>query len=170
MGIKLEYVLTIAIVGIISGALMLKLRNTPVDNRVFTKELEFTHTTLIEVDTDMMKSRAYTDYGVREKGVLTLDNLIYMSDSIDSLLANKGRFEGDKLFLDGDVVLYEKGGNKYETQHAIYNQKTEILNIISPFTGVQGQNIVEGNSLEYNMRTKKATGQTVGTVFNIPDN
>lgn len=170
MGIKLEYVLTIAIVGIISGTLMLKLRDSPVDNKVFTKELEFTSTTLIEVDTDMMKSRAYTDYGVRDKGILTLDNLIYISDSIDSLLSNKGRFEADKLYLDGDVVLYEKGGNKYETQHAIYNQKTEILNIIAPFTGVQGQNSIEGNSLEYDVRKKKATGKTVGTVFDIPDN
>jgi hypothetical protein len=170
MGIKLELVLIIAIIGIIAGSLMLKLRNTPVPTKVSTKEVEFIHTTLIEVDTDMMKSRAYTDYGVRDKGVLTLDNLIYISDSIESLLANKARLKGNKLFLDGDVVLYEKGGNKYETQHAIYNKKTEILNITSPFTGVQGQNIVEGKSLNYNMRTKKATGKTVGTVFHIPDN
>lgn len=170
MGIKLEFVLIIAIIGIISGSLMLKLSNTTVQQQTFTKELEFTNTTFTEVDTETMKSRAYCTYGVRDKGVFILDNLEYSTDSIESLLANKARFQNDKLYLDGDVELQEKGGYRYETQHAIYHQKTEILNITAPFIGVQGQNIVQGNSLEYNTRKKKATGKTVGTVFHIPDN
>ena len=169
MGIKLELILTIAIIGIISGALMLKLRNIPVPTQVFTKEVEFTNTTLIEVDTENMKSRVYTTYGVRDKDVLTLDNIVYLGDTIESLSANKARLKGDFLHLDGNVVLQEKGGYKYETQHAIYNKKTEILNITSPFTGVRGQNMIKGESMEYDTRKKKATGTTVGTVFYTPD-
>jgi lipopolysaccharide export system protein LptA len=169
MGIKLELILTIAIIGIISGALMLKLRNTPVPTQVFTKEVEFTNTILIEVDTENMKSRVYTTYGVRDKDVLTLDNIVYLGDTIESLSANKARLKGDFLHLDGNVVLQEKGGYKYETQHAIYNKKTEILNITSPFTGVRGQNMIKGESMEYDTRKKKATGTTVGTVFYTPD-
>ena len=169
MGIKLEFVLIIAIIGIIAGSLMLKLRNSPVATTVLTKEVEFTNTTLIEVDTDDMKSRAYATHGIRDQGVLTLDNLLYLGDSIESLSANKARFKGDFLHLDGNVVLQEKGGYRYETQHAIYNKKTEILNITSPFIGVRGQNIVQGESMEYNTREKKATGTTVGTVFYTPD-
>lgn len=148
---------------------MLKLRNAPVATQVLTKEVEFTNTTLIEVDTDDMKSRAYTTHGVRDKGILTLDNIIYLGENIESLSANKGTFEGDILHLDGDVVMQERGGYKYETQHAIYNKKTELLNITSPFIGVRGQNVVEGESLEYDTRKKKATGTTVGTVFYTPD-
>jgi len=169
MGIKLEHILTIAIIGIITGSLMLKLRNTPVSTKVFTKEVEFTNTTLIEVDTDNMKSRAYATFGVKDKDVLTLNNIVYLGDKIESLSANKARLKGDFLHLDGNVVLQEKGGYKYETQHAIYNKKTEILNITSPFTGVRGHNRIEGESMEYNTREKKATGTTVGTVFYTPD-
>lgn len=169
MGIKLEFVLIVAIIGIIAGSLMLKLRNAPVVTQVLTKEVEFTNTILIEVDTDDMKSRAYTTHGVRDKGILTLDNIIYLGENIESLSANKGTFEGDILHLDGDVVMQERGGYKYETQHAIYNKKTELLNITSPFIGVRGQNVVEGESLEYDTRKKKATGTTVGTVFYTPD-
>lgn len=169
MGIKLEYILTIAIIGIISGSLMLKLRNTPVKTKVFTKEVEFTNTTLIEVDTDNIKSRVYATYGVRDKGVLTLNDTVYLSDKIESLSADKARFKDDFLYLDGNVVLREKDGYKYKTEHAVYNNKTEILHITSPFTGVKGQNIIEGESMEYNIRKKKATGTTVGTVFYTPD-
>jgi hypothetical protein len=100
---------------------------------------------------------------------LTLENLLYQSDNIKSLSANNGIFYGDKLYLDGNVILHEKGGYRYETEHAIYDQKTEILNITAPFIGVKGLNMIQGESLEYNTREKKASGTTVGTIFYTPD-
>ena len=169
MGIKLEHIIIVSIVGIIVGAFMIKIRNTPPPTNVFTKELEFTDTTLIEVDTGDMKSRAYLTYGIRDRGILTLENLVYLSDNIESLSANNGIYYGDKLYLDGDVILHEKGGYKYQTQHAIYDQKTEILNITAPFIGVKGLNMIQGETLEYDTRKKKASGSTVGTVFYTPD-
>ncbi len=133
MGIKLEWVLIVAIIGIVSGVLLLKLNSTSGKNNVFTKELDFTNTTLIEVDTQKVLGKSYSTYGVRDSGILTLDNLRYHTDNIESLLANKGRFEGDMLYLDGDVVMREKEGYTYETQQAKYNRKTEILNITCTF-------------------------------------
>lgn len=169
MGIKLEYILTIAIIGIISGALMLKLQNAPAPGKAFTKELEFTDTTLTEVDTDNMNSRIFGTYGVRDKGVLQVENIHYFDDTIESLSADKGKLEGDILQLDGHVVMQEQGGYTYKTEHAVYNKKSEILNITAPFTAIRGQNVIKGKSLEYDTRQKKATGQTVDTVFYTPD-
>lgn len=164
MGIRLEWVLAVTIVGIVSGVLMLKLSSTSDKNKTFTKELEFTDTTLIEVNTQKMQRRSYSTYGVRDNGILTLDNLVYHTDTIESLLANKGRFEGDMLYLDGDVVLQEKDGYTYETQHAIYDQKAEILNIIAPFTAHRDKNIMRGNTLRYDTRKKEAFGTTIDSV------
>ncbi|GIT98013.1 LPS export ABC transporter periplasmic protein LptC [Sulfurovum sp. TSL1] len=169
MGIKLEYILTIAIIGIISTALMLRLQNASVPGKVFTKELEFTDTTLTEVDTDTMKSRIFGTYGARDKGVLKVENIRYFDNNIKSLSADKGKLEGDMLRLDGHVVMQEHTGYRYETEHAIYNKKSEILHITAPFTGIRGQNIIKGKSLEYDARQKKATGQTVDTVFYTPE-
>lgn len=169
MGIKLEYILTITIIGIISAALMLRLQNASVSSKAFTKEFEFTDTTLTEVDTDTMKSRIYGTYGVRDKGILKVENIRYFDDSIASLSADKGKLEGDMLRLDGHVVLQEHTGYTYKTEHAVYNKKSEILHITAPFTGIRGQNIIKGKSLEYDARQKKAIGQTVDTVFYTPD-
>jgi hypothetical protein len=169
MAVKLEHILIISIIGIVLGAFMIKIRNAPPPVKGFTKELEFTDTTLIEVDTGDMQSRAYLTYGVRDRGILTMNNLIYMNANIESLSANNGVYYGDKLYLDGNVILHEKGGYRYDTEHAIYNQKTEILNITAPFVGVKGQSFIQGESLKYNTRKKKAIGQSVGTVFYTPD-
>jgi len=169
MAVKLEHVLIVTIVVLISGVFMIKIRNTPPPVNTFTKELEFTDTTLIEVDTNDMQSRAYIAHGIRDRGILTLADIVYLSDNIESLSANNGIYYGNKLYLDGDVILQEKGGYRYKTEHAIYDQKTGILSITSPFTGVKGLNMIQGESLEYDTRQKKASGSTVGTIFYTPD-
>ena len=169
MGIRLEFVVVAAVIGIISASFLLELSDTPVPSRTDTKEAEFTDTTLIEVDTEHMRNRIYAVYGVVDKGVLTLDGTVYQDGENQAIYANKGRLEGDMLYLDGDVVLHEKSGYRYETQHAIYNKKTQILNITAPFVGVKEKNVIKGESLEYDMRKQKAYGTTVGTVFYTPD-
>ena len=169
MAIKLAPILIATSVVLISGVLMIQIRNAPPPVQVSTKELEFTDTTLIDVDTNDMQSRAYVKHGIRDRGILTIEDLVYLSDNVESLSANNGIYYEDKLYLDGDVILQEKGGYRYKTEHAIYDQKTEILSITAPFTGVKGLNKIQGESLEYNTREKKASGTTVGTVFYTPD-
>lgn len=169
MGIRLEFVLITAVIGIISGSLTLKLGDVPVSSKRFTKEIEFTNTTLIEVNTADMKNRMYTTYGVMDKGVLTLANIVYEDGSIESMYADEGRIEGDMLYLDGNVLMQERGGYRYETQHAVYNKKEEILNITAPFIGVKDKNVIKGESLEYDMPKRKAYGTTVDTIFYTPD-
>ena len=164
MGVRLEIILSLAIVGIIGGSLTVKLNNTAKGNEVFTKELEFTNTTFTEVDTIKMQGTAYSTYGIRDNGILTLDNFVYSTETINSLVADKARYEGDIIYLDGDVMMEERDGHTYDTQHANYNQKTEIINITAPFVGVRGQNIYKGTTLWYNTRSKEAFGAMINAV------
>jgi len=165
MGLRLEFVLVVAIVGILTGSLLLKLSKTNTKTEAFTKELEFTDTTLIEVDTQKVLSNSYGTYGVRDRGVFTLNDLVYSTDTIESLVAKKGKFKGEILYLDGAVVLKEKGGYTYKTEHANYSQKTDILNITAPFVGVRDKNIIKGNTLRYDTRKKEAFGTKIDSVL-----
>jgi len=164
MGVRLEIILSLAIVGIISGSLTVKLNNTAKGNEVFTKELEFTNTTFTEVDTIKMQGTAYSTYGIRDNGVLTLDNFVYSTETIRSLVADKARYEGDVIYLDGNVMMAERDGHTYDTEHANYNQKTEIINITAPFVGLRGKNIYKGTTLWYNTRSKEAFAAMINAV------
>ena len=156
------------IIMIISVSLLVELKSTLKKRKVFTKDLEFTHTTFIEVDTQKMQGWAFGTFGVRDKGVLTLDNIVFHTDNIDSLIAKKGKYIKEVLYLDGDVVMQETDGYTYKTQHANYNLKTEILNITSPFTGVRDQNVMKGKTLRYDTVKKEAFGTKVdATVYTI---
>ena len=163
MGLK--FVLTVMIIVIISASLLVELRNTPSPGKASTKDLEFSNTTFIEVDTQKMQGWAFGTFGVRDKGVLTLDNIVFHTHNIDSLIAKKGKYIKDILYLDGDVVMEEKDGYTYKTQHANYDQKSEILNITAPFTAVRGQNVMKGKTLRYDTAKKEAFGTNIDAVL-----
>ncbi len=164
MGLKLETLIIVVIVAILSGALMVRFTHTPTDGKHFTKELAFTNTTFIEVDTDAMQSKAFSTYGIRDAGILTLDNLKYHTNNIKLLRAIKGTYKGDKLYFDGNITLNQKEGYDYSAQHAVYDKETKILDITSAFTGVLNKNVIHGYTLRYDTQKKEAFGKRIDAV------
>jgi len=54
----------------------------------------------IEVDTNNTLSITYASKGVRDAGVLSVNNLRYHTDEILLLKSKKAKFIGDKIYLD----------------------------------------------------------------------
>ncbi len=164
MGLKLETLIIVVIVAIISVTLMVKFTHNASVGERFTKELEFTDTTLTEVDTATMQGRAFGSYGMRDAGVLTLYDIRYHTNNIQSLRAKKGTYKGDKLYLDGNITVNQKEGFDYSAQHAVYDKKTKILDITSSFTGIMDRNTIHGYTLRYDMQKKEAFGKRIDAV------
>jgi len=164
MGVRLEWVVGIAIVAIVSGVMVLKPKSMMSSGKEANKEIQFTDTTLLEVDVDGVLVRSYNQYGVRINGILTVENLLYHTKTIESLVAKSGRLEGDMLYLDGDIVLQEKAGYRFETQRASYDKKNEILSILTPFVAHRAPNSMSGDTLEYDMQKKEAFGTTIKSI------
>ena len=156
MGLKLEFllVLVIALTSVVTMTTKLTQQNR--ETEVFTKELEFTNTTFTEVTTEKREGVAFGTHGVRDGGVLMIDNLRYHNESIKLLLADKGTYKGKQIYLDGNVSVHQKSGYDYYTEHAMYDQQSEILYVTSPFVAYMDQNIIHGQTLQYDMRTKEA--------------
>jgi len=165
MGLRLETVLILVFAVIITGSMTLEIDSSVKKSETFTKDLEFTNTTFTEVDTKKLQGRAYGTYGVGENGVLSLDNLVYFTENIKYLIADKGKYIGDVMHLDGNIVLEEKQGYNYKTQEASYNPKTEVLNVTAPFIAVGDKNIFQGDTLVYHIRKKEAYATAIEAVF-----
>ena len=164
MGIKLEFILVILIIVTVILTTMVKLTNTKEEHQVSNKELEFSETTFIDVDMKKMQAKLFTTYGVRRAGVLSLDNLRYHTDTIELLVAKKGTYKQNILYLDGDVSLKEKSGYLYTTDHANYNRETEMLHITSDFVAIMDKNIIKGTTLDYNTLRKELNATKIDAV------
>ena len=164
MGLKLEILIAVAITAILSVTFMVKFPHKPSNGKIFTKELEFTDTTFTEVNTDTMQGIAFSTHGVREQGELTLYDLIYHTNKIKLFRAKKGTYIGDKIYLDGNITVNKKEGFDYFAQHAVYDKKTEILDITSAFTAIMDKNRINGHTLRYDMQKKEAFGKRIHAV------
>jgi len=165
MGLKLELLLVLIIAVTSVMTMTTKLTEQNKIQEVFTKELEFTDTTFTEVTTQKRVGVAYGTHGVREAGVLTIDNLRYHNDTIKLLLANKGTYKGNQIFLDGNVTVHQKPGHDYYTEHAMYDKGKEILYVTSPFIAYLERNVIHGDTLEYHLRTKVAFATDVNATI-----
>ena len=164
MGIKLEYILIIILLVTIFMTTTVKLTSSMGKIQTANKDLEFINTTFTEVDTQKMQAKLYSPYGVRKSDVLMLDNVNYNTPNIKSLLADKASYSNNILNLDGNVTLTETIGYIYKTEHAMYNQKEEILTITSPFVAYMDKNIFRGNTLIYNAITKEANATKIDAI------
>ncbi len=165
MGLKLETFIIVAIIAIFSVTLMVKFTHKSSNGERFTKELEFTDTTLTEVDTITMKGRAFGSSGIRDAGVLILHDIKYHTNNIESLRAKKGTYKGDKIYLDGNITVNQKEGFDYSAEHAVYDKKTKILDITSAFTGIMDGNTIHGYTLRYDVEKKEAFGKQIDAVL-----
>jgi len=165
MGVKLELLLSALTVAILFMAYKVKLTDDIPIKKVSKKEMEFTDTTFTEVNTKKLISTSFGTYGVRQRGVLTIENIVYHTDSIDLLLADKGRYVGEKVYMDGNVRMKQKEGFNYKAEHVVYDKKTEIFTITSKFTAVMNKNIVHGNTGQYDTRKKILVAKEIDAVL-----
>lgn len=164
MGIRLEYIILIFIGLVLISFILIEIDPTPQKEKSHSKELAFTDTRFIEVDTDKILGLAHSRYGGYEKDTLTLEGIIYHTDRVNLLKANKGTYQGDEIYLEGNVTLNQREGFDYSAQKAVYNKKSEILKIDSPFKAYLRDNVITGQSLIYDMQKKEAVGYNVKAV------
>ena len=162
---KLELLLVI-LIGVTSYVTMTtKLSEQSVGNVEQLKELEFTNTTFTEVTTQKREGIAFAIHGVRIGGVLHMDHVRYHNENIKLLLSDRGVYRGKRIYLDGNVTVHQKPGNDYYTEHANYDQTSQILYVTSPFVACMERNVLQGKSLEYRMQPKEAYATSVDAVF-----
>jgi hypothetical protein len=169
MGLRIELILVVTIITIIGGSFTMKLNDNADKIKPFTKEMEFTNTTFTEVDTKKLQAHAYGTHGVRDDGILTIKNLVYRTETIEALIANRGTYMGNIIYLEGDVVMDDTNGYVYETQQAEYDQLTEVLNITAPFVATKGKSVIKGDTFTYYTKKEEVYGTKIDAVVYTVD-
>ena len=165
MGIRLESIIAVIIGLILVSFFLIKIDQHALQTSSESKELSFRDTRLIEVDTEKILGLAHSRYGEVEKKILTLNDIVYHTERVNLLRAQKGVYRGDYLYLEGNVTLNQKEGFEYRAERAIYDKERQILTIDSLFEGELNENTISGENLVYDMKKKRVTGQKINAVL-----
>ena len=170
MGIRIEIVLVTLIVLIVMFSINVKIDSRTHHVNTVTKELEFNNTTFIEVGTDKMYTNAFAQYGIRESGILKLYQFNYHTEGITLLKADKATYKDDMIYLDENIHVKQESGFEYKATHAVYDTKSEELEITSDFTATMNKNTIHGKSIILNIKKKEASAKQIDAVVYTTEN
>jgi hypothetical protein len=161
MAIRIEWILMLSIVFVVSLAYEYKISNKMSSNTQTNKDLEFYDTVFSKVDTKSLINKIDTRYGVLQSKILRVKTIDYQDAQVDKLTANKAVIKDDTITLDGNVSIYLKDGLECFSQKAIYNKKLSKLNIPTQFFANMQKDRINGNDLIYDLDTKIALASKI---------
>lgn len=164
---KLQYIIAGVIVFILVSSFVIKKESNTSNQSKSKKDLEFTNTTLMEVDEASLVGYTFATYGVRDNNILTLNNIIYKDVRVDKLTALKGVYNTQKMVLSGKVDLHYKDGIRSQSQNAIYHKELSIVEITTPFLVTTPLHTFRGKSFVYDMKNRIAKATKIDALLDI---
>ena len=165
MGLKLEFILIFLVVIVLAISSKIELHNKNIVNKISTKEMKFTDTIFTEVNTEKIIDVSYGTHGVRDNGILTVQNFKYHSDSVKLLSSDEAIYKGDKIYLNYNIDFNKELGSNCYSEHAEYNKSSKILDITSPFKAIEGKDIAYGDTMRYFSDRKEMFASRVNIMF-----
>lgn len=87
----------------------------------------------------------------------------------EHLYADRGRFEKEVAYLDENVRYFREDGLSFESNHAVYHTKKEVLHVPEKFVLTQNENIIYGRKLNYNVKSGDIAAEKIDANYYIED-
>ena len=87
----------------------------------------------------------------------------------EHIYADQGKFEKEVAYLDENVRYFREDGLSFESDHAVYNTKKELLHVPEKFILTQNENIIYGTELNYNVKTGAIVAKEIDANYYVED-
>ncbi len=140
------------------------------DGRVAQMEIE--DFSVYELTTKGVKSVLSGTVGRQFSTHYEVENAHYVENKkriSEHLYADTGRFEKSVAYLDKNVRYFREDGLSFESDHAVYNTKEELLYVPKRFVLTHNENVVYGKELHYNVKSGKISAKNVDASYYLED-
>jgi len=167
MGLRIEWILFILIVFVISISFVIDISGYDIDKYKKQKDLEFYDTVFSEVNQTDRISMLKTKHGVQYNNILSLQDIDYSDNAVESLVSKKAIMENDVILLEDNVSLHQRGDFVYMTQKAFYYKNKSILRVPNDFFSYRLNDTIGGTFMIYDLKTKIINADNVKAVLQM---
>lgn len=135
-------------------------------------QLEIEDFTVYEIGRLGVQNVVSGTLGRQYTGYYEVENSHYIENKNqmgEHIYADRGKFEKNIAYLDNNVRYFREDGLSFESDHARYNTKKEVLHIPKKFVLTQGENVIYGEELDYNVKTGDIAAQIIDANYYIED-
>lgn len=135
-------------------------------------QMEIEDFTLYEINTEGVKSVVSGTIGRQYDLYYEVENAHYVENKNrmgEHLYADRGKFEKDIAYLNENVRYFRDDGLSFESDHAVYDTKKELLYVPKSFVLTQNENIIYGNELHYNAKSGDIDAKQISASYYMKD-
>lgn len=125
---------------------------------------------LYELNTQGLATLMIGTEGIRYANRYQIKDIDYTDNSkqyIANMKAKHGIYKDEIVHLNGDVVYSREDGLVFTTQEIEYNKKTSVAHTDKAYVAYKGENIVRGESLDYNNLLNRSNSTNVVANYKI---
>lgn len=127
-------------------------------------QMEIEDFTMYKLDEEGVRSVVSGTIGRQFPHYYEIQNAHYIENKNklgQHLYSDNGKFEKNIVYLDDNVRYFREDGLSFESDHAVYDTKKELLYVPQKFILTQNENVVYGRELHYNSVTGEVLAQDV---------
>lgn len=135
-------------------------------------QLEIEDFSIYEISKEGVQSVVSGTIGRQYTTYYEVENVHYIENKNqvgEHIYADQGKFEKEIAYLDENVRYFREDGLSFESDHARYNTKKELLYVAEKFILTQNENIIYGKELNYNVKTGAIAAKEIDANYYVED-
>ena len=154
MVLKIEYILILVTVVLLLSILGINPSSKPAINSKDDKEVVFTDFSLFELKVGIEGKKVFAHKAIKHTNYLDLREVNLSDENGHNILSTRAVYEDDAVFMKDDIKFTRNDGLTFTTKDLSYDFKKEEIETFSPFLLEFNGSSIEGDNLEYNMKSK----------------
>ncbi len=165
MVLKIEYILIFVTILLLFSIFGINPSSTPAIHSKEDKEVIFKKFSLFELKVDIESKKIFADKAIKHRDYLDLREVNLSDENGHNIISTRAVYEDNAVFMKDDIKFTRDDGLTFKTKDLSYDFKKEELETFSLFVLDFNGSRIEGDNLEYNMKSKIISADNIEAII-----
>ena len=161
MVLRIEYVLLVVLAILIFSIIGINPSSQSAIKSKGDREILFENFALFEVKEDEVGKKIFSSKTTKYTTHLDLKDINLSDESEHNIVASEAIYKDNVVYMENNITLTSKEGLKFFTDNISYKLKDKIVKTTTAFTLDFNGSRIEGENLEYSMKSRDISADNI---------